>query len=48
MSDLQAKISPQHQEQVRMADWAFVAYVIIILAIPIVLTCAQIYMQNPR
>jgi len=44
----EAKISPQHQEQVGMADWAFVAYVIIILAIPIALTCAQIYMQNPR
>ena len=48
MSDSQVKISPQHKEQVGMADWAFVAYVIIILAIPIVLTCAQIYMQNPR
>jgi hypothetical protein len=48
MSDSQVKISPQHKEQVGMADWAFVAYVIIILAIAVGLTCVQIYMQNPR
>ena len=44
----EADANRMNKEQVGMADWAFVAYVIIILAIPIVLTCAQIYMQNPR
>jgi hypothetical protein len=48
MSDLQARTDPQRKEQVGMADLAFVAFVIIILAIAVGLTCVQIYMQNPR
>jgi hypothetical protein len=48
MSDLQTTTSPQRNEQVGMADLAFVAFVIIIFAIAVALTCIQIYMQNPR
>jgi hypothetical protein len=48
MSDLQARGSPQNKEKVGPVDLAFVAFVIIILAIAVGLTCAQIYMQNPR
>jgi hypothetical protein len=48
MSDLQARTGPQRKEQVGTADLAFVAFVIIIVAIAVGLTCAQIYMQNPR
>ena len=47
MSDLQTRTSPQRKEQVGTADLGFVAFVIIITAIAIGLTCAQIYMQNP-
>ena len=43
----EADANRMNKEQVGMADWAFVAYVIIILAIPIVLTCAQIYTKSP-
>jgi hypothetical protein len=39
---------PERKEQVGTADLAFVAFVIIIVAIAVGLTCAQIYMQNPR
>jgi hypothetical protein len=28
-------------------DWGFVAFVIVIFAIAVVLTAAQIYLQNP-
>ena len=38
----------QRKEQVNTADLAFVAFIIIITAIAVLLTCAQIYMQNPR
>ena len=48
MSDLQARTDPQRKEQVGAADWGFVAFVIIIFAIAVGLTCVQIYMQNPR
>ena len=48
MSDLQGTSDPKHKEQVGAADWAFVAFVIIITAIAVGLTCVQIYMQNPR
>ena len=50
MSDLQTRTSPQRKEkeQVGTADLAFVAFVIIILAIAVGITCVQIYMQNPR
>jgi hypothetical protein len=47
MSDLQARTG-QRKEQLGRADLAFVAFVIIIVAIAVGLTCAQIYMQNPR
>jgi hypothetical protein len=48
MSDLQARTGLHRKEQVGTADLAFVAFVIIIVAIAVGLTCAQIYMQNPR
>ena len=44
MSDLQARSGPPRKEE---ADLAFVAFVIIIFAIAVGLTCVQIYMQNP-
>ena len=47
MSDLQARSSPPPKEEVNRADLAFVAFVIIIFAIAVGLTCVQIYMQNP-
>jgi hypothetical protein len=47
MADLPATRSPDRSEQINTADLAFVAFVIIIAAIAVVLTCAQIYMQNP-
>ena len=48
MSDLQARTGLHRKEQVGTADLAFVAFVIIIVAIAVGLTCVQIYMQNPR
>ncbi len=47
MSEALAKTGRQNKQQVGTADLAFVAYVLILAAIAIVLTCAQIYMQNP-
>ena len=40
--------NPRHKEQVGPADWAFVAFVVLITAIAVLLTLTQIYMQNPR
>ena len=48
MSNLQGTSNPQRKEQVGAADWGFIAFVIIIFAIAVGLTCVQIYMQNPR
>jgi hypothetical protein len=48
MSDLQARTGPQRKEQVGAADWGFVAFVIVITAIAVALTLAQIYLQNPK
>jgi hypothetical protein len=48
MADLPATKSSDRSEQINTADLAFVAFVIIIAAIAVVLTGAQIYMQNPR
>lgn len=39
--------NPQRKEQVNTADWAFVAFVIIITAIAVLLTLGKIYFQNP-
>jgi hypothetical protein len=38
----------QHKEQVGFADWAFVAFLILITAIAGTLTLLQIYLQNPK
>jgi len=38
----------QHDEQVGAADWAFVAFLILITAIATVLVFIQIYLQNPK
>jgi hypothetical protein len=48
MADLHETANPQSKEQISKADLAFVAFVVIITAIPIVLTLTQIYLQNPR
>jgi hypothetical protein len=48
MSDLQGTSIPQRKEQVGAADWWFVVWVIIIMAIAVTLTLTQIYLQNPR
>jgi hypothetical protein len=40
--------SPQHKEQVGTADWAFVAFLVLITAIATVLVVMQIYLQNPK
>jgi hypothetical protein len=48
MSNLQGTSNPQRKEQVGAADWGFIAFVIIIFAIAVGLTCVQIHMQNPR
>jgi hypothetical protein len=47
MSDLQASGSPQGKEKIGPADLAFVAFVIIILAIAVMLTLTKIYLQSP-
>jgi hypothetical protein len=36
------------KKQVYTADLAFVGFVVIITAIPVLLTLTQIYLQNPR
>lgn len=38
----------RHNEQVGAADWAFVAFLILITAIATVLVFIQIYLQNPK
>jgi uncharacterized membrane protein len=38
----------RRKEQGEAADWEFVAFVIIITAIPMMLTLTRIYLQNPR
>jgi hypothetical protein len=48
MEDLQGTANPQRKEQVNTADLAFVGFVVIITAIPVLLTLIQIYLQNPR
>jgi hypothetical protein len=48
MTNLHESGNPQRKDQVGAADWAFVAYVVIITAIAVMLTLTQIYMQNPR
>jgi hypothetical protein len=48
MANLQETANSQGKEQVNAADYAFVAFVVIITAIPVLLTLTQIYLQNPR
>jgi hypothetical protein len=48
MADLHDTANPQRKEQINTADLAFVAFVVIITAIPVMLTLTQIYLQNPR
>ena len=48
MADLHGTSNPQPKERVNAADWAFVAYIIIITAIAVMLTLLQIYLQNPK
>jgi hypothetical protein len=48
MANLQEMADLQRKEQVNTADWAFVAFVVIITAIPVLLTLSLIYLQNPR
>jgi hypothetical protein len=38
----------KREEQIEMADWGFVAFVIIITYIAVTLPLAQIYLQNPN
>jgi len=38
----------QHEGQVGGADWAFVAFLVLITAIAATLTLLQIYLQNPQ
>jgi hypothetical protein len=45
MSDLTSK--RERKELVGTVDLAFAAYVVLILAIAVVLTLTQIYLQNP-
>jgi hypothetical protein len=47
MSDLQARGSPQNKEKVGPADLAFVAFVIIILAIALGLTLLKFTCKIP-
>jgi hypothetical protein len=48
MADLHKTANLQSKERVNAADFAFVAFVVIITAIPVLLTLTQIYLQNPR
>jgi hypothetical protein len=48
MADLHKAANLQSKERVNAADFAFVAFVVIITAIPVLLTLTQIYLQNPR
>ena len=48
MADLHGTADPLRKEQVNAADFTFVAFVVIITAIPVLLTLTQIYLQNPR
>jgi hypothetical protein len=48
MTDLHETSNPQRKEPVGTADLAFVAYVVIIMAIAVMVTWIQIYLQNPR
>ena len=48
MANLQETANLQGKEQVNAADFAFVGFVVIITAIPVLLTLTQIYLQNPR
>jgi hypothetical protein len=47
MSDVQGTSNPHGKERSGTADWGFVAFIIVISAIAVTLTCAQIYLQNP-
>jgi hypothetical protein len=38
----------KREEQMEMADWGFLAFVIIITYIAVTLPLSQIYLQNPR
>jgi hypothetical protein len=38
----------QHKEEVGFADFAFVAFLVVITAIAATLTLLQIYLQNPK
>lgn len=38
----------KREEQIEMADWGFVAFVIIIIYIAVTLPLTQIYLQNPN
>jgi hypothetical protein len=48
MSDLQQTNNPQRKEPLGIADYGFVAFIIIITANAVLLTLIQIYLQNPR
>jgi hypothetical protein len=48
MANLQETANLQGKERVNAADFAFVVFVVIITAIPVLLTLTQIYLQNPR
>jgi hypothetical protein len=48
MADLHKTIIPQRKEQIDARDWAFVAFIIIIIAIAAMTTLIQIYMQSPK
>ena len=48
MADLHKTANLQSKERVNATDLAFVAFVVIITAIPVLLTLTQIYLQNPR
>ena len=48
MPDLRQTNNPQHKEPLGIADYAFVAFIIIITANAVLLTLIQIYLQNPR
>jgi hypothetical protein len=48
MANLQETANLQGEEELNAADFAFVAFVVIITAIPVLLTLTQIYLQNPR
>jgi len=43
-----AETRKPRKKQVGAADWAFVAFLIIITVIAAALTLGQIYLQNPR